>query len=153
MRDAKLLVDISESCGTKPGLPLSHSQRLDGGPDSWPPQRTLGNRPPAASTETEVSKREDTFKLKPYSDNYSRSLTGQTSFFAHSFNYFLCWDHQQHLCSLISSLTPEFWCENQIKTNQNYEPVQVAKFNHWCIVGIRFVSYLLAYEFTAAPSH
>lgn len=46
MRDAELLVDISESCGTKPGFPLSHSQscrRLDGGPDSWPPLRPLGN--------------------------------------------------------------------------------------------------------------
>lgn len=81
MRDAELLVDISESCGTKPGLPLSHSQswkRLEGGPDSWPSQRTLGNRPPAASTEPGVSEREDTqaLKFKPYSDNYSSSLTG-----------------------------------------------------------------------------
>lgn len=41
-----LLLDISQPCGTEPRSPLSHSlswKRLDGGPDSWPPPRTLGN--------------------------------------------------------------------------------------------------------------
>lgn len=41
-----LLQDISQPCGTEPRSPLSHSlswKRLDGGPDSWPPPRTLGN--------------------------------------------------------------------------------------------------------------
>lgn len=41
-----LLLDISQPCGTEPRSPLSHSlswKRLDRGPDSWPPPRTLGN--------------------------------------------------------------------------------------------------------------
>lgn len=73
MRDAELLVDISESCGTKPGFPLSHSQnsrRLDGGPNSW-----LQQRPMAAHTLL----------------NENLLLTITSPFLCILFNF--CWDH------------------------------------------------------------
>lgn len=126
MRDAELLVDISQSCGTKPGFPLSHSRscrRLDGGPDSWPPQRPLGNRQAADGGQQATT--HSAFKRKIPSDHH----------FVYSF----------YLFSLLRTSTAHL-SESQTNADKKPEPSQVAELTGatWVVfflpVGVRCCS-------------